>query len=250
MPLFPDLLPHLSRAEAQAHRRFGRAATFGPLHAAYAGPGLPLNAAWHDGTRPPDAGALAAFEAFCAEVGTPPTVHLLSDAVPGALGVLGARGYALSTLLHVYAHDLTALPPRAEVEETHDAEAWATLSAQGFGAGSGPTMQVVAAAPGTRLFVARRGGEAAGSAALSVTGGVAALFGMSTRPDYRGQGVQTDLLAARLHAAAQAGADFASVFVTPGSPSERNIRRAGFGLVGARLTLSKTGPGGPDGTSA
>ncbi|WP_221089511.1 GNAT family N-acetyltransferase [Deinococcus aquaedulcis] len=250
MPLPPDVLPRLSRAEAQAHSRYGRAATFGPLHAAFVGLGLPLNAAWHDGTRPPDADALAAFEAFCAEVGTPPTVHLLSDAVPGALGVLGARGYALSTVLHVYAHDLTALPPRAEVQETHDAETWAALSAQGFGEGSGPTMQVVAAAPGTRLFVARRGGEAAGSAALSVTARVAALFGMSTRPDYRGQGVQTDLLSARLHAAAQAGADLASVFVTPSSPSERNIRRAGFRLVGARLTLTQSGPKGTEGTSA
>ncbi|PTA68442.1 GNAT family N-acetyltransferase [Deinococcus arcticus] len=243
MPLPPDSLLRLSRAEAQAHTRYGRAATFGPLHAAYAGPGLPLNTAWHDGTRAPDAAELAAFEHFCAGFGVAPTLQLLSGAAAGALEGLEARGYHLSGLLHTYLHDLTGLPaPAEEVEETADPAAWAELSAQGFGEGSGPTMRVVAAAPGTRLFVARRRGQPAGSAALSLSGGVAALFGMSTRPEWRGQGVQTALLRARLHAAAQAGADFASVFVTPDAPSERNIRRAGFGLAGARLTFTRPAP--------
>lgn len=102
-------------------------------------------------------------------------------------------------------------------------------------------MRLVAHAPGTVRLVAEVQGQPAGTAALSVTGGVAALYGTSTRPEFRGRGVQTALLAARLHRAADSGAEFASVFVTPGSGSERNVRRAGFRGAGVRLTFTRAG---------
>ncbi|MBB5234579.1 GNAT family N-acetyltransferase [Deinococcus budaensis] len=242
----PDPLPHLARAEAAAHARYGAggaARRFGPLVAVHAGPKLPVNAAWHGGAGEVTAADLAAFEAFSAAHGQPATLHLLSHAAPALLPLLSSRGYALKAVLHAYTHDLTDLPARPilTVREEPDPGAWAALSARGFGAGTEAIMRLVGHAPGTVRLVAEVGGQPAGTAALSVTGGVAALYGTSTLPEFRGRGVQTALLAARLHLAADRGrgASLASVFVTPGSGSERNVRRAGFGLAGMRLTFTR-----------
>lgn len=236
-----DLWERVAQAEAAAHAGFGTSQTFGPLVAAFVAPGLPLNTAWHDGTRPPTAEELVAFEAFGAAHAQSATLHLLSPAAPAALPTLTGRGYRLDYVLHLYTHDLKAVsPPRHPVEQSGDPDAWAELSAQGFGEGSAETMRVVARAPGSRLFVARLGGALAGSGALGIKGDVAALYGMSTRPEFRGQGVQAALLAARLRAAADAGATLATVFTTPGTGSERNIVRAGFVLSGMRLTFTRS----------
>ncbi|GAA5513791.1 hypothetical protein Dcar01_02538 [Deinococcus carri] len=239
-----DPLPRLARAEAAAHARFGlrgEIARFGPLVAMFAGPKLPVDTAWHDGSGTPSEADLEAFETFSARHGQPATLHVLSHATPPLLPLLRARGYALGYVLHAYTHDLTRLPPPAtlDIREEADADAWAALSARGFGPGTERIMQLVAHAPGTHRLVAWVAGQPAATAALSFQDGIAALFGTATLPEFRGQGAQTALLAARLHQAAEAGADLASVFVTPGSGSERNVRRAGFGLAGMRLTFTR-----------
>lgn len=228
----------IALAEASAHADFGTSSRFGPLVAAFVGPGLPLDTAWHDGTRPPDASDLEAFEAFSADHDVPATVHLLSPAVPDSLPALRERGYVLDYVLHLYVHDLHTLPEvRVPVHEEPDADAWASLSVRGFGPGSAEIMRIVAHFPGTRRFVATVNGHAAGSGALGMRGDVAALYGMSTLPEARNQGVQAALIAARLHAAA--GATLATVFTTPGTGSERNAARAGFRLGGMRLTFTR-----------
>jgi GNAT superfamily N-acetyltransferase len=102
-------------------------------------------------------------------------------------------------------------------------------------------MRVVAQAAGTHRLVTWVDGRPAASAALSVHEGVAALHGTSTLPGFRGRGAQAALLAARLHLAVRLGADLASVFVRPGSGSERNVRRVGFRVAGARLTFRRAG---------
>lgn len=234
-------LARLAQAEAKAHARYGLSREFGPLVAVYAGPDLPLNTAWHDGTQSPSEADLNRFEAFSLEHGQAPTLQLLSHAAASMLPTLRARGYALDYVLHAYTHDLQALPvvPNIPIQEQDDADAWAALSARGFGPGSEAIMQLVSRAPHTRRFVAILDGQAVATAAMSLTDGVAACFGTSTLPDFRGRGVQTALLAHRLRQAAEAGADLASVFVTPATPSERNIQRAGFTLAGSRLTFSR-----------
>lgn len=242
-----DVLTRLARVEATAHARYGRTgetAQFGPLVAVHAGPDLPVDTAWHDGTRPPTADDLEAFEAFSVRHRQPATLHLLSAFAAPALPLLRERGYALDYaldyVLHAYVHDLKHLPEQRPAQiRAEEAGVWAVLAAQGFGPGTEEIMSVVGHAPGTRLFVADVAGTPAATAALSVTAGVAAFHGSATLPGFRGRGLQTALLALRLHAAARAGADLASVFVTPGTGSERNVERAGFMLVGARLTLTR-----------
>jgi len=239
-----DPLTHLARAEAAAHARYGAAgavARFGPLVAVFAGPGLPVNAAWHDGRPGLTEADLSALEAFSAAHGQPAVLHALSHAAPGLLDLFRTRGYALEYVLHAYTRNLRTPPPAPTlpVREEPDPGAWAALSAQGFGPGTEAMMRLVAHAPGTVRLVAEVDGRPAGTAALSVTEGVAALYGTSTLPGFRGRGAQMALLAARLHLAAGLGADLASVFVTPGSGSERNVRRVGFGLAGMRLTFGR-----------
>ncbi|WP_034385855.1 GNAT family N-acetyltransferase [Deinococcus sp. YIM 77859] len=240
----PDLLPRLAHAEATGHSRFGtwgEVARFGPLVAVFAGPDLPVNTAWHDGSAPLTKADLEAFETFSAAHGQPATLHVLSHAAPSLLPLLRARGYVLDFLLHVHTHDLTALPPfpALNVQASPEADAWAALSARGFGPGTERMMRLVAHAPGTHLLTALVDAQPVAAAALSVQEGVAALYGTSTLPEFRERGAQTALLAARLHLAKERGAHFASVFVAPGSGSERNVRRAGFGLAGVRLTFRK-----------
>ncbi len=69
--------------------------------------------------------------------------------------------------------------------------------------------------------------------------GVAQLCGAATLPPFRRRGLQTALLHARLHAAANAGCDIAVVTTEPGSKSQQNAERAGFGLVYSRAILIK-----------
>ncbi|GGL66655.1 hypothetical protein GCM10010840_00720 [Deinococcus aerolatus] len=237
-----QLLERLAHAEAAAHTRYGRtgaAARFGPLVAVHAGPDLPVNTAWHDGTRRPTPEELAAFEAFSVQHAQSATVHLLS-AFTTLLPLLRDRGYELDYVLHAYIHDLANLPAQPLTQTREEgADAWAALAAQGFGPGAEAIMSVVAHAPGTRRFVADVDGTPAATAAFSLTSAVAAFHGTATLPPFRGRGVQSALLAHRLHRAAQAGATLASVFVTPGTGSERNVERAGFRLAGMRLTLSR-----------
>lgn len=71
----------------------------------------------------------------------------------------------------------------------------------------------------------------------------AALFGLSVLPQYRRRGVQQALIAARLEAAAQAGAVVATVGASPGVPTERNARRMGFQLGYTKAVLVRPGPG-------
>ncbi|GHF39646.1 GNAT superfamily N-acetyltransferase [Deinococcus metalli] len=235
-----DSWQRISHAEAAAHADFGTAERFGPLVAAFVAPGLPLNTAWHDGTRAPTAAELDAFETFSAQHAAPATLHVLSPAAPALLPLLRERGYALDYVLHLYTHALDTLPDvPLPVHEEPDADTWAALSAQGFGPGSEEIMRIVGHAPGTRRFVAQVDGVPAGSGALGVTGDVGALYGMSTVEGARRRGVQAALIAARLHAARQAGATLATVFTTPGTGSERNVLRAGFALSGMRLTFTR-----------
>ncbi|WP_288481741.1 GNAT family N-acetyltransferase [uncultured Deinococcus sp.] len=237
-------LLRLARAEAAAHTRFGALGTvarFGPLVAVASGQHLPTDTAWHDGTGTPNPDEWAAFEAFCAAQGQAATLNLLSHAAPALLPDLNGRGYGLDYVLHAYTHDFASPPPAPgwPVHEDPDPGRWAALAAQGFGPGTEAIMRLVAGVPGTRRFVATVGGEAAGTGAYATEAGVAALHGTATRPEFRGRGVQAALLAFRLAQAAREGADLASVFVTPGSGSERNVVRAGFRLAGLRLTFTR-----------
>jgi GNAT superfamily N-acetyltransferase len=92
----------------------------------------------------------------------------------------------------------------------------------------------------TACYLAWIDGEAAGAATMSVQGGLAELFGASTRPLFRNRGVQTALLASRLAEAQRQGCDLATTHTEPGSASQRNVERLGFRLAYTKVHLVKS----------
>lgn len=86
----------------------------------------------------------------------------------------------------------------------------------------------LAASGRLRRYQARVDGRLAGAASLRAADGVAQLCGSATLPAQRRRGVQTTLLWARL--AAATACDIGVVTTAPGSRSQQNVQRLGFGL--------------------
>ena len=233
------LLTRLERAETRHLTLYGgEVAAFGAVRAVYAGPEVPINVAagFEDAPEAP----LDELEAFYAARGLPARLLLYSQAHAELLARLAARGYHLARVLHAYARPLDQAPaaPTLTVRRV-PGEVWAPVAARAFGPGNEAIMELTARRTVTRLYLASMAEEGLGVAALSVLDGVAILHGAATLPEARRRGAQAALIAARLRDAAAAGAEVASVLTTPGSASERNVRRAGFGLAGARLSFER-----------
>ena len=86
-----------------------------------------------------------------------------------------------------------------------------------------------------RLLRTRLPGAAAG--ALFREAGIAALYGTATLPEFRRRGVQSALIARRLHEAALAGCEYAVVSTQPGSGSQRNMERRGFRVAYTKIVM-------------
>jgi ribosomal protein S18 acetylase RimI-like enzyme len=86
-------------------------------------------------------------------------------------------------------------------------------------------------------------GVPAGAGGLEISGEVATLYGVSVQPQFRGRGVQQAMIAERLNRAAESGARIATISSLPGSPTERNVRRMGFGVAYVKAVMVRPGPG-------
>lgn len=71
---------------------------------------------------------------------------------------------------------------------------------------------------------------------------VFALCGAGTLAAFRGRGLQTALLRARMSAAAQAGCEYAVVVTQGGTTSQRNAERLGFKVAYSKVTVIKRLP--------
>jgi predicted GNAT family acetyltransferase len=95
---------------------------------------------------------------------------------------------------------------------------------------------------GVENYLARVHGKPAAGASMSAENGIAALFGASTVPAYRGRGIQTALIQARLAHGFEAGCDLALCVAAPGSASHRNLERQGFSPAYTRIKFEKRLP--------
>ena len=124
---------------------------------------------------------------------------------------------------------------------------WTLTVAQGFAESYPVTqellevMKMFASGANATCYLARVDGKVAGGATLALRNGVAGLFGASTLPAFRGRGVQTALLHARLAHAAEAGSDLAVCLAHPGSISQRNVVRQGFHALYTRVKFERDG---------
>ncbi|MDB5044174.1 MAG: hypothetical protein JWQ08_224 [Deinococcus sp.] len=244
-PVLKHELARIAQAEAQGLLAYAQAqASFGPVTAVFSGAALPVNIATLAPDRPPTAEELRATASFFKSQGVQASVQAFSNVDTETLAALAGAGFVLTQVLHVYLHPLQPLPQLSPLTVQDAApELWADVASSAFGPGSKAIMRVNAELPHITRVMAWLDDQPAGVGLMGTELGVAMFFSGATLPQQRNRGVQSALLAARLHLAARQGAEFASVCVTPGSDSERNIRRAGFVQCGARLRFEKTQPG-------
>jgi GNAT superfamily N-acetyltransferase len=89
-------------------------------------------------------------------------------------------------------------------------------------------------------FLASYNGEPGAAGALSIHEGVALFAGSSTVPELRRRGLQAALLRARMQYAHEHGCDLAMMVAAPGSDSQRNAERQGFGIAYTRTKWQLT----------
>lgn len=221
--------------------------------AVYCGSRSPINGVYGWGLQPVTAEELGRVETFYRSRNLPARVRLHPLADPSLLHLLGERSYAVESFMNVYACPLQSpgtLPdappapvPGVTIRVADEAEArqWFTRSGAGgdWAEPDGVSFMAVRCTlkAGTQLFVAWSDGEPVGAGALETNAGVAALMAASTLPAWRGRGIHSALLRARLAAASAAGCDVAMVHTRPGATSQRNVLRAGFPLLYTTVTL-------------
>lgn len=71
---------------------------------------------------------------------------------------------------------------------------------------------------------------------------LAAFFGATTLPEFRGRGIQSAFMQERLRIAQKAGCDLAVTLTMPGTTSQRNAERAGFRVAYTKVVCSKPCP--------
>jgi len=242
-----------AQAQARLHSELG--ATVEAVaggHAIFVGPASPLSRAVGLGLSGPVTTAeLDRAETFYRERGTPVQVELCPLAHPSLRESLGRRGYRLAEFENVWVRPLDRRgsfpPPSPEIRITEagleQADVWADTVSRGFAEQEDLTpadLEIAAPFPhmaSVSCFLAWIGGRPAGAAALGIHQRLAALFTASTRVSFRGRGVQTALLHARLAFAAARGCDLAAVQTEPGSASQRNVERLGFRLAYTKVTM-------------
>jgi GNAT superfamily N-acetyltransferase len=193
-------------------------------------------------------------EEFFRSRGVPSTVVLSPLADESVRKLLGERGYAIgefNTVLirRVDPKEPFTLPTGVIIEcvTPETATPWMSAIAKGF-----ETELVVAesvfggfaALPGAMAFLARIEDKVVGGCGGRAIpeARIAAFFGTSTMPEYRGRGVQTALIAKRLHEAGLAGCEYAVVSTHPGSGSQRNMERRGFRVAYTKTVMVRTWP--------
>jgi ribosomal protein S18 acetylase RimI-like enzyme len=206
-----------------------------------------------------DPAALQALESDYAARGLGVEIDLCPHAAAGMLALLAGRGYVVNAFSNTYARTLDDLPATgradpgiAVLEGRAAADRFVDASVAGFSLQADPRprdllvalARIAHARQDTGLFVACVDDRVAGSAGLSVTqtplGPVGELYIASTLPEFRGRGVQTALLRARLAAARAAGCALAVVMARPQNVSARNTERAGFRLAFTKATFARS----------
>jgi ribosomal protein S18 acetylase RimI-like enzyme len=155
------------------------------------------------------------------------------EQLANALSAAGAAHIGYHTVLYGAASE-RPLPALVEVESAPDPERFADVLLRGHGVPEGARVRDRASVARWgeletwRLYLAHVDGEPAGAALLSLEDEIGYLANASTLPEYRRRGVQTALIARRIVDAVAAGCEAVCSGATFGSPSQRNLQRAGL----------------------
>lgn len=217
---------------------------------AYAGPGSPLTHAIGVGMDGPVTPAdLEVIESFyrdrgCSQV----NIDLCPLADPALNEQLGARGYRIVEFNNVMVRGVDPLlaftDERVESVQPDGQAEWSRVLAEGFFEHDPlpEELQIgddLYAMEGAAAFLARIDGIAAAGGAMAIHGPLATLFGDATLKPYRGRGLQSAIILARLAHAAAAGCGMATAATVPGSVSHRNYERCGFRVAYTKLNMQR-----------
>jgi hypothetical protein len=224
-------------------------------HMVFAGLGSPIGRATGVGLdRPFTAGDLNRVEDFYRAHQAPSQVDLCPLHEPAVFELFRERGYAIAELNNVLYRRLDSeekFPPPplgCEIRSSRLAEAEAAGAIvegaffpdgapEAFRGLIAPFYQMQGALP----FVAGIDGRlvACGTGLVIPEHRVFALCGAGTLADFRGRGLQTALLRARMVAAVKAGCEHAVVVTQRGTISQRNAERLGFCVAYSKVTVIK-----------
>jgi GNAT superfamily N-acetyltransferase len=236
-------------------------------HMVFAGLGSPIGRATGVGLdRPFSAADLDRVEAFYRAHGAPSQVDLCSMHEPAVFELFKERGYAVAELNNVLYRKLDgdpnfevkfeeklgpnvsplsagcevrrSLPEEADIAGAIVESAFFPDGApEAFGGLIAPFYQMA----GALAFVASVEGKlvACGTGLVIPEHRVFALCGAGTLAEFRGRGLQTALLRARMAAALEAGCEYAVVVTNGGTTSQRNAERQGFRVAYSKATVIK-----------
>ena len=224
-------------------------------HTVFAGLGSPIGRATGVGLdRPLTAEDLDHIEQFYRECGAPSQVDLTPLHEPAIFELFKERGYAIAELNNVMYRKLDSAEeygaPSLEFEirpsPAEESEIAGAIVETAFFPDGAPEAFRGLIAPlyqmeGGLAFVATAAGTpvACGTGLVIAKHRVFALCGAGTLPTYRGRGLQTALLQARMSAALKAGCEYAVVVTQGGTTSQRNAERLGFRVAYSKVTVIK-----------
>ncbi|HKU28175.1 MAG TPA: GNAT family N-acetyltransferase [Candidatus Sulfotelmatobacter sp.] len=225
-------------------------------HMVFAGLGSPIGRATGVGLADPFTSQdLDRIEHFYRERGAPSQVDLTPLHEPAIFELFKERGYGIAELNNVLyrkldgaEHDGAPLPSNCEIRRSSASEAeiaGSIVESAFFPEGAPepfrglitPLYQMENALP----CIATVNGKpvACGTGIVIPEHGVFALCGAGTLPSYRGRGLQTALLRARMEAASRVGCEYAVVVTQGGTTSQRNAERLGFRVAYSKVTVIK-----------
>lgn len=224
-------------------------------HMVFAGLGSPIGRATGVGLdRPFTAEDLGQIERFYRTHNAPSQVDLTPLHEPAVFELFKERGYAIAELNNVLYRKLDSneeirqLPARCKIRRSHPEEAEVTgaIVESAFFPDGAPEAFRGLIAPLYQMesalaFVATIDEKpvACGTGIVIPEHRVFALCGAGTLAPYRGRGLQTALLRARMAAALEAGCEFAVVVTQGGTTSQRNAERLGFQVAYSKVTVIK-----------
>ncbi len=184
----------------------------------------------------------------------PSQVDLCPMHETSVLEMFKERGYAIAELNNVLYRKLNVeeesppAPAGCEIRRSRreEAEAAGAIVECAFFPGGAPEAFRGLIAPfyqmdGALPFVASVAGRlvACGTGLVIPKHKIFALCGAGTLAEFRGRGLQTALLRARMAAAVETGCEYAAVVTQGGTTSQRNAERLGFRVAYSKVTVIK-----------
>jgi ribosomal protein S18 acetylase RimI-like enzyme len=224
-------------------------------HMIFAGLGSPIGRATGVGfDRPFTAEDLDRIEQFYRSHNAPSQVDLCPLHDPAVFEMFKERGYGIAELNNVLyrrldpKEDLPPAPGGCEIRQGRQQEAGelGAIVERAFFPDGAPDAFTGLIAPLYQMdsaltFVAQIEGKmvACGVGLVIPEHKIFAVCGAGTAANFRGRGLQTALLRARLAAAAEAGCEYAVVVTQGGTTSQRNCERLGFRVAYSKVTVIK-----------